>query len=169
MYQDRNYHDFVKMSHSSTQGNRPLTVVAQIVEFQIIQKVAIKVNENHYSFITLIAEDISDDESTILLIHDIEDLVPVIFSTEDLGGASTQKVAMEIGGSRLQYIRILTEQSVIHPETGEQFRVMKPRDENTHPHLITLYKDFPNETDLLKTSLASIKIEVLAVYGFVAL
>ena len=165
MYQDRNYHDFVKMSNSSTQGNTLPTVIS-LVEYQTLERVAIKVNENLYCFITLIAEDISDEASTMVLIHDIEDLVPVMFCTEDLGEVSTQKVAMEIGGSQMQYVHILKGQSVIHPETNKPFAIMKPRDEGTPPYHVTLYQDY-SDVDLLKTSLTSMKIEVLTVFGFV--
>ena len=167
MYQDKNYHDFVKMSHSSTQGNTVPTVI-QMSELQIIERVAIKVDENLYCFITLIAEDISDDASTMVSIQDIEDLVPVIFWNEDLGHVSTQKVAMEIGESQLQCVHILTGQSVIHPETNQSFKIMKPRNQGISPYYITLYQDY-SDVDILKTSLTTIKIEVLAVFGFVAL
>ena len=166
MYQDRNYHDFVKMSHSSTQGNTLPTVIS-LVEYQTLERVAIKVNVNVYCFITLIAEDIWDEASTVVAIHDIEDLVPVMFCTEDLGEVSTQKVAMEIGGSQMQYVHILKGQSVIHPETNKPFAIMKPRDEGTPPYHVTLYQDY-SDVELQKTSLTSMKIEVLTVFGFMA-
>ena len=165
MYQDRNYHDFVKMSNSSTQGNTLPTVIS-LVQYQTLERVAIKVDENLYCFITVIVEDISDEASTMVLIHDIEDLVPVMFCTEDLGEVSTQKVAMEIGGSLMQYVHILKGQSVIHPETNKPFAIMKPRDEGTPPYHVTLYQDY-SDVDLLKTSITSMKIEVLTVFGFV--
>ena len=170
MYQDRNYHDFVKMFHSFHSFTKAYTVPvwSRTLEFVILEKVAIKVNENLYCFITLIAEDISDDESTVVAIHDIEDLVPVMFCTEDLGQESTQQVTMEIGGSQLQCVQVLKEQSAIHPETGESFRIMKPRDEGTPPYLIKLYKDH-SDVELVKTSLTSMKIKVLTVFGFMAL